>query len=161
MTSTIASILNAKRNGAIIFGAYGFPVKRVVGVNLADETGGGGGAAAATTLSCNVTDLKQDFQQRMAMKLDRYFGEAQRKVLELVEIVFENVVTSDEVGVESDVSSANADAADAAAVRTDTATGKRNRKLTAVDNLYVIRICVEGRRCPQIINSPAKGRHGR
>ena len=139
LTSTIASFLNARKDGAIVFGAYGFPVKRVVGVNLAEEVerdvrGGGGGGGEAT-----VADLKLDFQQLMLMKLNRYFGDAQRNALELVEIVLESVVRSGE-GV-------------------DTGDQNVNSSLAVVENTFVIQIRVEGSKCGQIVDSPAKGRH--
>ena len=125
---TIASILNARRDGAVIFGAYGFPAKRVVGVRLGDG---------------DPVELKREFQRKVATKLDRFFGVAQRKVLAMIEVVFEKVVEVKEETLDEDGES------------------RFVRRRSVVEDLFVIRIRVEGRRCAQIIDAPAKGRNGR
>ena len=136
ITLAIASILNARRNGAVIFGAYGFPVKRVVGFPLRLN-------------SEDQDESKRAFEWQLATKLERYFGESQREVMGFITIFIEPVVRMEEKYLTNDCSGNNNDC------------GRRKSAGSEIEGLFVIRIRVDGRRCKIIVNAPVKGRNGR
>ena len=136
ITLAIASILNARRNGAVIFGAYGFPVKRVVGFPLRLN-------------SEDQDESKRAFEWQLATKLERYFGESQREVTSFIKILIEPVVRMEEKYLTNDCSGNNNDC------------GRRKSAGSEIEGLFVIRIRVDGRRCKIIVNAPVKGRNGR